>query len=249
MNKLETFIKRAVGRETIQKSRVSPKNVRSRGNLLLLLFFVLSFLGCKENSTEEGEKPDTNVENVYKLFSNPNDPLFMRYTENNYVVEFYGSKDSTGLPTSFDYAYIHNEDASEKMYAFFENEQLSRFILNDGSVFHFDWLNEDKAKVSIAFSDGLLSRIVVDLKENTAYPDTLKTATQQIKSLSPANIANNKGNVFVSTCDKPNNDAIVWVNTSLGNGEPRKIPCYNIGNGNYNFDFPLYFANNLHFQI
>jgi len=162
---------------------------------------------------------------------NSSDPLLMRRTMNNVIVEYYGEKLDNGIPISLNYIYINDKNNDEQTFLIFENETLKKIILNDGTDFSFNWITQDKAEITLTFPDGLQVLHIEDFGDNFDIA--------QLRSANQLKSSANDGIVSVSTCGTANDESSVWLNINLQNGEnPRKILCTSIGNGKYKFYIP-----------
>ena len=215
------------------KNEASLKSQTSKGNILKVFFvIVISALlfACNKND----EKPDDSIKkSKIELFANSSDPLLMRCTTDNSTAEYYGGKLDNGMPISLDYICVNDKNNNEQTFFYFENENLKKIIMNDGTDYSFNWITQNKAEITLTFTDGL------QILQTVSFEDNLSTTQFRSAKLLKSAAANNDGIVSVSTCGTANNESSVYLNVNLKNGEsPRKILCTNIGNGKYKFNIP-----------
>ena len=100
----------------------------SRGNVLKVFFIIaisaLLFSCNKDNDEKPTDNDDVTKNSKKEFFAESSDPLLMRCTKGNVIVEYYGEKSENGLPSSLDYVYVNDKDNNDETFMYFENENL-----------------------------------------------------------------------------------------------------------------------------
>ncbi|MEZ5104173.1 MAG: hypothetical protein R2757_06745 [Draconibacterium sp.] len=132
-------------------------NLRIFSVMLLLLFTGSIFFQCDDLFKKHNDDDnDTNIADGSYIVTNSSDPEFIKLvTENNEIINVFGTRDATGLPRNVEQINITLDNGQEYQFFFNSDKQLKTVIADNGTVFNYEWLNSNKVALFIDCNDGV----------------------------------------------------------------------------------------------
>ncbi|MDX2430945.1 MAG: hypothetical protein QNK35_08430 [Bacteroides sp.] len=131
-------------------------------NFKLKLFFrivVLITAGLIFNQCDEDSNQTEDIGGVAEgsyIVTNSSDPEFVKLvTENGEVVNVFGKRDANGLPEVVQQINITNENGEIYSFYYDDNKKLTTVVADNGSVFNYEWISDDRVVLIIDCNDGV----------------------------------------------------------------------------------------------
>ncbi|MDP2336797.1 MAG: hypothetical protein Q8N05_10175 [Bacteroidota bacterium] len=123
--------------------------------ILIIFLFGLLVFGCNLfdflNKTDNGGVGDGSY-----LNTNSTDPEFVKLvTDKGEIVNVFGTRASNGLPESVKQINIKTENGEEYSFYYDNNHRLKTAVANNGTVFNYEWLANNKVALTIICNDGV----------------------------------------------------------------------------------------------
>ena len=120
----------------------------------LFLIIVIVFL-CHSCSKDDSGLTDQNSEVLGNVFyTNSSDPLFLTLEEDNSVINFYGNRDSDGIPVKATHIQMLESDSIENLITLGDNNMPESFIASNGVQFQLEWIDSNRIVFTAISGDG-----------------------------------------------------------------------------------------------
>lgn len=211
-----------------------------------------------EETTEEVCEDDVQLP-TFELYINPSDPLLLSVEgEDGTKIEYFGSKDASGLATSLETIFYTDANGDESVIEVDENGRPTRILTPIGDVLTFDWLSETEVVAGLVSADGELQVSTVVDVSGSGSPQPIAVPTLAVQgaprgglsieaiaaptaiSATPALLTATSGSVVtVKKCDdEPVENATVKMIVQPDSGVSFVVPATYIGAGNYEAAIP-----------
>lgn len=240
------------------------KKLASR--ILIISFFGLLVFGCNLFDFLNKDKDNEGIGDGSYITTNSTDPEFVKLvTDKGEIVNVFGSRDNNGMPESVRHINITTENGEEYSFYYDNNHRLITAVADNGTVFNYEWLDNNKVALSIICNDGINQiNTEIDLNElksgkitqvnynakirnpgNVCYDieftpfanELKKTAQNKLKS---ANSEGTTYNLYTTSCGIPADQSIygVYIYDQSGSVMLKELSAENVAKGHYTITVP-----------
>jgi hypothetical protein len=207
--------------------------------IVCLLCVSVFSVACKKNDTKKDVEQTDGTE--WTIMSNPTDPMFAIAKTDSSQVEFYGERDSQGIPSKLKLFIVKTLKDTISYYL----DDLGRLLTvqnSNGFQFGYVWTSDKKANLTIESPDGL--RIAnAPISMARLAEGSLTGSEHNSNRISSGNIV-----VQVTKCNtavtSKAGEVSIQLTTVQGNQQQTIIPAYYV-NGQYSASLPYAVTNNL----
>lgn len=168
---------------------------------ILLLVFIFSEIRCTK---EKNGSNDDAAKSNFVVMTNADDPLLVTYAKEGNTIDFFGQRDSEGVPTKVDKVIVGNS-TDTTIYDLDETGRPIKVATQNGTQYEFNWITAQKAVLTILSGDGLTQiNTSVDFSDGSLKSNEISNVSKRIKKPLRLTFSTPEAKSFKSTASEGN---------------------------------------------